>query len=327
MGKIRKKVGSQQRIASGQYVEITAVNPDGTVNVRFLTTGSVKNNVPFCAFTFGRVKDPLYEKNPRFLYLGAVKRMLNGKKAIITELIGAEVDGNIRVAIEDGRVLTCTLREFLDGKTGVASSNHRHSSSLPVLPKIPNEYNRIGEKFRQTNGLFAELVTYRSAGDIDIRFSDGTIRAHVRYDNFVNGLVSTNVPIKPSRRKAPEKFLGRTVRQRNGLMACVVGYRHTKDIDVEFEDGTIVKNVQMSTFLSGRVGNPGVQCRNEYPVITVGATNIMRNGQKATIIDDAHGFVDVAFEDGTIVKHKTKNNFRIGNIGNPNYRITSVSMQ
>ena len=42
----------------------------------------------------------------------------------------------------------------------------------------------------------------------------------------------------------------------NGLMATIIRYRSCSDIDVQFEDGTIVTNKQMSHFRQGNIAHP-----------------------------------------------------------------------
>lgn len=37
------------------------------------------------------------------------------------------------------------------------------------------------------NGLTAEIIAYRCVGDIDVRFSDGTIVEHKTYSHFCSG--------------------------------------------------------------------------------------------------------------------------------------------
>lgn len=53
----------------------------------------------------------------------------------------------------------------------------------------------------------------------------------------------------------------------------------------------------------------------------IGETRIMNCGMKATIIKYRTCLdIDIQFEDGTIVKHRTYDNFKKGTISNPNCR-------
>ena len=52
-----------------------------------------------------------------------------------------------------------------------------------------------------------------------------------------------------------------------------------------------------------------------------GETNIATNRQTMTIIEYRNNNdIDIQFEDGTVVKNKSYNNFKKGKIKNPNYK-------
>lgn len=42
----------------------------------------------------------------------------------------------------------------------------------------------------------------------------------------------------------------------NGQTMTIIGYKNWNDIDIRFEDGTIVKNRGYSAFKSGKIRNP-----------------------------------------------------------------------
>ena len=112
-----------------------------------------------------------------------------------------------------------------------------------------------------------------------------------------------------------------------GLKGTIIAYRTSSDIDIQFEDGTIVEHKQYWAFKNDNVGHPlysmKIVCnksiieKNKQKL--VGTTNVMKNGLKATIIAyyDAHD-MDVRFEDGYVAKHRTLTCFRLGTILNPN---------
>ena len=47
----------------------------------------------------------------------------------------------------------------------------------------------------------------------------------------------------------------------------LIAYRHYKDIDVEFEDGTVVEHTRRDLFMNGYIKNPSIkitkQCAKE----------------------------------------------------------------
>lgn len=106
--------------------------------------------------------------------------------------------------------------------------------------------------------------------------------------------------------------VGETSKASNGMMMTIIAYRKYNDIDIQFEDGTIVCHRRYNTFLNGGI---------RYPVdkLHIGETYTNRVGLKMTIIayrdfTDA----DVMFEDGTIVCHKRYQCIVEGQVANPN---------
>lgn len=53
--------------------------------------------------------------------------------------------------------------------------------------------NRIGETNNNYQGLQMTIVAYRSRRDIDVKFSDGYIAHNVRYANFLEGSITSNL--------------------------------------------------------------------------------------------------------------------------------------
>ena len=166
---------------------------------------------------------------------------------------------------------------------------------------------RIGETRKMHNGMNATIVAYRSSTDIDVQFEDGEIAKNKRYSAFEEGSISDN-------KRA--KRIGETRTMNNGMNATIIAYHDSGDIDVQFEDGTVVKNRTYCCFLKGMIANPAYR---------IGETKKMKCGMTATIINRHTGQkIDVQFEDGTIIKNKTYTSFAKGVIGNPNLEGTSA---
>lgn len=120
--------------------------------------------------------------------------------------------------------------------------------------------------------------------------------------------------------------VGETNIANNGQVMTIIEYRNCNDIDIEFEDGTVVKHKFYKHFKRGDIKNSNLS--NTRIKNRTGEINIAKNGQTITIIgyrrnDD----IDVQFEDGTIIKNKSYDNFKkgkmynqfkLGNIDNPN---------
>lgn len=192
---------------------------------------------------------------------------------------------------------------------------------------IMNEYNntyinyyakeRLGQTlYNKSEKQNMTIIKYNSSTDIDVQFEDGTIRHGVEYADFKNNrlchLYKTSNFLKQQR-------LGEQKVMKNGMVATIVEYRKADDIDVQFEDNTIVKNKRYAHFAIGTIGHPERNSHLPDKDQRLGESKTMNNGQKATIIDYHSSLnVDVQFEDGTIVTNKLYCNFRRGEIKNPN---------
>ena len=173
------------------------------------------------------------------------------------------------------------------------------------LEKIQSKIKRkrVGETNIITNGQTMTIIEYRDCNNIDIQFEDGTIVRNKSYGNFKKGKI-----------KNPNSKIGETSTTNNGQIMTVIRYKNALNIDIQFEDDTIVRNKSYDCFKKGMIKNPN------YTQNRVGESNIANNGQTMTIIEyRKYKDIDIQFEDGTIVKHKSYDNFKLGSIKNPNY--------
>lgn len=117
------------------------------------------------------------------------------------------------------------------------------------MTKIAKDVSRIGWKNVAQNGQTITIVNYRGSTDVDLMFEDGTIVEHIQMSKFKNGEVRN-----PNFQK--NKILSATYTANNGQHMRVIAYRDYYDMDVQFEDGTIVEHVQLSKLRNGEVCNP-----------------------------------------------------------------------
>lgn len=159
-------------------------------------------------------------------------------------------------------------------------------------------------------GMQATIVAYRNYDDIDIQFADGTIREHVSYYHFKEGgIAHPNLSIKEQER------IGETIMMNCGMIATVIEYRKSYDIDIEFEDGFVAHNVNYHNFKRGNIGNPNI-AKNWKK--RIGESRIMNCGKRATIVAyRSCSDLDIQFEDGIIVYNKRYARFAEGKIGYP----------
>ena len=166
--------------------------------------------------------------------------------------------------------------------------------------------NRLGETRMMKCGMEATIIQYKNAMDIDVRFEDGAVVEHRRYAQFKGGNIAN-----PNMKTFAKARHGETRMMKYGMAATIIRYGNTGDIDVRFEDGTIVKNRTYSAFKKGGMVNPNFNPR-------LGETNMMNCGMEATIIRyNTYKDFDVRFEDGAIATCKDYRRFRKGGIAHP----------
>ena len=173
--------------------------------------------------------------------------------------------------------------------------------------------DRLDETRMMNCGMEATIIRYGNAGDIDVRFEDGSVVEHKAYGNFKRGGI-----VNPNIRAFVKDRLGETRMMNCGMEATIIRYESAKDMDVCFKDGAIVEHRKYDSFKRGEIANPNmkVSAKNR-----LGETQMMNCGMEATIIryNGVHD-IDVRFEDGTVVEHKTYDAFKKGKIANPNIK-------
>lgn len=56
-----------------------------------------------------------------------------------------------------------------------------------MVKSIKKKTDRTGERRKMNCGMCAEIIEYKHCRDITIKFDDGTILEHKRYEFFVKG--------------------------------------------------------------------------------------------------------------------------------------------
>lgn len=167
--------------------------------------------------------------------------------------------------------------------------------------------DRTGETNIAKNGLKMTIIAYRGCNDIDIKFEDDIIVYNKHYDCFKRGEIRH--PSKKPKIKgklATDRYLGKKVKTRDGLIAEVVAYRGNNDIDILLEDGTLYTNCQASILKDGLT----FKGYNSY----IGLTKVMNCGQLAEIVSVRKMTdIDVKIED-TIIKGTTYYRFEKGEL-------------
>ena len=118
---------------------------------------------------------------------------------------------------------------------------------------------------------------------------------------------------------------GETNRANNGLLMTIIAYRNSRDIDILFEDGTVVYHKAYGSFLEGTVKHPVVHTKHSIKEFRIGETNTADCGLEMQIIAYRGIYdIDVRFEDGVIVTNKSYISFKQGWIKHPSYTRTAL---
>jgi hypothetical protein len=99
-----------------------------------------------------------------------------------------------------------------------------------------------------------------------------------------------------------------------GQLMKIIAYRSSLDIDVQFEDGTIVPNRKYSHFKSGSIKNPSLSKTR------LGEERKYGSFIAKIIVYRKSNDIDVEFSDGSVVEHTTYQSFRTYKIPCPDTR-------
>ena len=158
----------------------------------------------------------------------------------------------------------------------------------------------------------ATIIRYNGVRDIDVRFEDGAMAKHKAYDSFKKGKIAN-----PNIKASVENRLGETRMMNCGMEATIIRYGRNNDIDVRFEDGTVVEHKAYDSFKKGEIAKRNIKASAKD---RLGETRMMNCGIEATIIRYGNSKdIDVCFKDGAIAKCKDYKAFKKGEIVNPNF--------
>jgi len=89
-----------------------------------------------------------------------------------------------------------------------------------------------------------------------------------------------------------------------GLAAKIIEYHSSDNIDVQFEDGTIVQKKSYTSFKNGKIGHPDLRIQKRLKKDRIGLTKTMNCGLQASIVSyRKSNDIDVLFENGVLKKH------------------------
>lgn len=241
------------------------------------------------------IDDYIRQRKRAPLHLFEERRMCNGMMCTIISMTGCR---DITVQFEDGAIVA-----------------HKHYSSFRngsiAHPKDTFEskkQQRLNLVKRMNNGHVAQVIDYHGWDKVVVRFDNDEI-VTTTWHSFSNSRVG--LPSGYAR-----NHIGDSMMQKRGMKATIIEVVDANHIDVEFEDGTIVRNRKYNDFLNGVIANPKLPpFRKGRREDRLGERRTMKNGKQAEIVRyGGANDIDLQWEDGTISKNKKYSNFCAGAI-------------
>ena len=310
--KIDMRLGEINRNVNNEKMTIIMYRNCRDIDICF-EDGSILKHKNYHSFKTGKIHNPNHRTS---------------KKPILNVRIGetsTSIDGE-PIKIIDYRKYNDIDIQFEDGT--IERNKSYYDFSHHKIRKN-NANKNVGLTAQSRSGESMTVIAYRQFSDIDVQFADGTIVHHKSLGNFKKGLIenpNAKITMHHNLLRLKTIRIGETMTSSMGETMTIIDYRNTTDIDVKFEDGTIVEHKKYCNFKKGNVenpNNPNSRCNylQDIKKIRVGETAYSSKGQKMTIIRyHSYADLDVQFEDGTIVTNRDYNNFKLGCIRNPNYK-------
>lgn len=128
---------------------------------------------------------------------------------------------DIDIQFEDGTIRQhCFYQAFTKGE--VSNPNTICTGPNNILTRAARP-NRLGEKRMMNCGIEAEIIVYRSAHNIDIRFTDGQVKTGLNYCQFKAGAVRHPIiGCKPYNQDA-------LIQRMHSIRNKWIGYKRTTD--------------------------------------------------------------------------------------------------
>lgn len=215
-------IGKTRKNSKGEVMTIIAFR-NGKVDVLF-SDGNVRKRVGLARFHQGRVHSPKY-------FIGKKRKNRRGEEITLVRLYNWN---NVTVAFPDGSIRKrVNYLNFLTGRV--------------LHPEDSLRSDCIGELRPNSVGEWMRIIDYRNLWDLDVQFTDGTVRKGIDYYQFETGHVFKV-------HKAAKCYrVGESSIARNGETMIITAYRNSQDLDVQFPDGTIRKGVTYHNFQIGAV--------------------------------------------------------------------------
>lgn len=307
------RIGETRKAKNGLMMTIIAYRRCDDIDVMF-EDGYIAYHRTYDMFVAGSIGNPnvsrAYWKRNRDVKSYRIGETNRAKNGLMMTLVAYRRCDDIDVLFEDGYL--AEHKQYVSFLAGEIFN----PNAVVKGPGIKSD--RVGEVRTNKQGLKMTLIAYRKSNDIDVQFENGVIVEHTQYYYFNKGtLQCPGVPRHAF-------HLGETREMSNGQMATIIEYRHARDIDVRFEDGTVVMHKAYADFKCGGIKNPNYNALDKY----LGQTQISTSGflMKITACRGSKD-ADVLFDTGYVKNHTSLQQFKLGQVGHPlPYQLGIVSI-
>lgn len=176
------------------------------------------------------------------------------------------------------------------------------------------ERNYVNRTKKMNNGMKATIIRQRKYTDIDVQFEDGTVVYNKTVEKFLTGKIKYPKVCYFTDEEIKEKYIGKNEVMNNGMKATIINFRREDDIDVQFEDGEVIKHTSVQSFENKKIKHPIITSsylkeREKY----IGMTNTLVGGLRAIVIDyKPDKTVEIEFENGIIAHNVGLSSFLYG---------------
>lgn len=285
------RTGETNIARNGMKITIINYRKATDFDVQF-EDGAIVKHQNYRMFSLGKIKHPDKNKQAKrksSIKLGETRLATIG---LMMTIIGITDYDHLTIKFEDGtEVDNISYTRFKSG--AVAYPGYRNTRHYLTCKA------RLGESRKNTQGLNMTIIEYSGSQHATIKFDDGTILYNQAYQSFRNGNIRNPNYI-------PNMHIGESICNNQGLNMTIIAYRNANDIDLKFDDGTIIYHRQYTAFLNRGIRHP-TYC--QY----LGKTVLSNEGLLMEIIGyNGHRDMAVKYETGYIAEHRNKDYFDHG---------------
>ena len=239
----QEREGMQVKTKHGETVTLKKYNNAQDVEIVF-SDGATKH-CTYNRFAQGTVRHPKFDGAP--LQEGEVYKTVSNEQVTIIQYNNHED----------------VLVQFQNGETKRTSAENIRNGALRSEEYKRTHHPCVGEENINSANLKMRIVEWNSNCNLTVEFEDGAQRTGVTYHAFRSGKIAHPSMMRHYTSKENER-IGMTSKAKNGQLMKIIAYRRNADVDVQFEDGTIVKKRSFSMFQSGSIKNPNY---NKAPLV------------------------------------------------------------